>query len=72
MLGDRAPTVDDLPRLAYCEQVVAESLRLYPPAYAIARRVLEPVELTGGRRLEPGHADGRDRPSGRLWSLRIR
>ncbi len=53
VLGDRAPTVDDLPRLAYCEQVVAESLRLYPPAYAIARRVLEPVELTGGRRLEP-------------------
>jgi cytochrome P450 len=51
VLGDREPTVDDLPKLSYCEQVVAESLRLYPPAYAIARRVIEPVELSHDRRL---------------------
>lgn len=54
VLGDRLPTVDDLPRLAYCEQVVAESLRLYPPAYAIARRVLEPLDLPSGTQLQPG------------------
>lgn len=53
VLGGRPPTVEDLPQLAYCEQVVAESLRLYPPAYAFARKVLEPIELNGGRRLEP-------------------
>lgn len=52
VLAGRLPTVDDLPQLAYCEQVVAESLRLYPPAYAFARRVLEPIELNGGRRLK--------------------
>jgi cytochrome P450 len=54
VLAGRLPTVDDLPQLAYCEQVVAESLRLYPPAYAFARRVLEPIELNQGRRLQPG------------------
>jgi cytochrome P450 len=38
VLGGRFPTVDDLPRLRYTEQVVSEVLRLYPPAYAIGRQ----------------------------------
>ena len=50
----RLPTVDDVPQLVYCEQVVAESLRLYPPVYAFARTVVEPIELGAGRRLEGG------------------
>lgn len=54
VLGGRLPTVDDVPQLVYCEQVVAESLRLYPPVYAFARTVVEPIELGAGRRLEPG------------------
>ncbi len=36
------PTFADLARLPYTRQVIAESMRLYPPAYAIGRRTLEP------------------------------
>lgn len=38
----RDPAFADLGRLPYTRQVVAESMRLYPPAYAIGRRALEP------------------------------
>jgi cytochrome P450 len=37
VLQGRLPTVDDIPRLRYTEQVLAESLRLYPPAWAMGR-----------------------------------
>jgi cytochrome P450 len=52
-LGDRLPTVEDLPRLPYTERAVLESLRLYPPAYTIGRESLEEVEL-GGYRMPRG------------------
>ncbi len=39
-LGDKLPTVDDLPLLPYARAVLAESMRLYPPAWIIGRRVL--------------------------------
>ena len=41
VLGGRLPTYDDLPQLRYAEMVFAESLRLYPPAWAMGRRALE-------------------------------
>jgi cytochrome P450 len=37
VLQGRLPTVEDLPRLRYTEMVIAESMRLYPPAWAMGR-----------------------------------
>jgi cytochrome P450 len=47
VLGDRTPTVEDLPRLRFTGQVVSESMRLYPPAYAIGREALADCEIGG-------------------------
>jgi cytochrome P450 len=47
VLGGRLPSVADLPRLRYTEMVVTESMRLYPPAYSISRRVVEPCTVGG-------------------------
>jgi cytochrome P450 len=47
VLGERAPTVDDLPRLSYTTNVFTEAMRLYPPAAAFGRRATETVELGG-------------------------
>lgn len=47
VLGTRAPTVDDLPGLAYADMVLKEAMRLYPPAWLIGRRALVDVELGG-------------------------
>ncbi|HVJ09036.1 MAG TPA: cytochrome P450 [Acidisarcina sp.] len=45
VLGDRLATIDDLPRLRYTEMVLAESMRLYPPAWAMGRQSIRDVEL---------------------------
>jgi cytochrome P450 len=47
VLGDRLPAADDLERLPYSEAVVNESMRLYPPAWAIGREALEDCEIGG-------------------------
>ena len=45
VLGGRAPTPADLPKLAYAEMVIRESMRLYPPAPGFAREPTEDVTL---------------------------
>ena len=53
MLADgRNPTYADLPALKYTEQVVSESLRLYPPAWLVGRRALKTCEI-GGYEIPP-------------------
>jgi len=47
VLGDRDPTYEDLGRLPYTEQVVHESMRLYPPVYSVARKAHEDTEIGG-------------------------
>jgi cytochrome P450 len=47
VLGGASPTVADLPRLRYTEAVVLETLRLYPPAYALSREAIRPTTIAG-------------------------
>ena len=54
VLGERPPEFADLPKLRYAEMVLAEAMRLYPPAWAVGRMSREEFEL-GGVRI-PGKA----------------
>lgn len=47
VLGGRPPTFEDVPRLSYTEMVLAEAMRLYPPAWAIGRLALCDYEVGG-------------------------
>lgn len=53
VLGGRLPTLEDMPRLEYTAMVLSESMRLYPPAWAMGREVLEDVSI-GPYRLQKG------------------
>src|SRR5215813_6210641 len=54
ILAGRAPGVEDIPKLLYTSQILTESMRLYPPAWGMARLVKEPVEVAGYK-LVPGN-----------------
>jgi cytochrome P450 len=45
VLGGRLPAIDDIPKLTVVEQVITESMRLYPPAWIIGRRAIEDYPL---------------------------
>ena len=47
VLNGRLPTLDDLGKLSYTQNVFKEALRLYPPAWAVARHVKEDYEVGG-------------------------
>lgn len=47
VLQRRAATFDDVARLPYTHQVFSEALRLYPPAWALGRRVIRDCEIFG-------------------------
>jgi cytochrome P450 len=47
VLGGRAPAIADLGRLPYLLAVVNEVLRLYPPAYIVARTSIAPCTIGG-------------------------
>ncbi len=52
-LGGRVPTLEDLPQLKYVEGVLAESMRIFPPVWAMGRMAAEDVEI-GPYRLPRG------------------
>ena len=47
VLGNRPPTMADLSSLTFTDQVITESMRLYPPIWRIGRVALEPLRLGG-------------------------
>jgi len=53
VLSGRLPTVDDYPNLKYTENILAESMRLFPPAWALGRLSIEEHEF-GGYKIPKG------------------
>ncbi len=47
VLGVRAPEMNDLSELKFTEQIVKESMRLYPPAYGLGREAINDCEIGG-------------------------
>ncbi len=47
VLGQRAPKLEDFPRLQYVDMVIKETLRVYPPAWILGRQAMQDVELGG-------------------------
>lgn len=44
-LNGRLPVAEDYPKLRYTEMILAESMRLYPPAWIIGRRALDDYQI---------------------------
>jgi cytochrome P450 len=53
VVGSRLPTADDVPKLKSTRMVLSESMRLYPPVWAIGRKAVEPWSA-GGYEFAPG------------------
>lgn len=55
VLAGRSPSAADLPHLRFTEMVMRETLRLYPPAWAIGRVAVQDCEI-GGYRVHAGES----------------
>jgi len=51
-LNGRVPTFEDIPNLVYTRQVVDETMRVYPPAYALSRACND-ADVVGGYAVQP-------------------
>jgi cytochrome P450 len=49
VLGDRAPTIEDVPHLIATRMAIEESMRLCPPVWALAREAAQEDEIGGYR-----------------------
>ncbi len=47
VLGDRIPTLADLPRLSFTEHVITEALRVYPTVWLLGREAIVPTVVGG-------------------------
>ena len=47
VLGNRTVTLSDLPHLTLTDQILTESMRLYPPVWTTGRMAFQPFELAG-------------------------
>ena len=52
--GQRPPEAADFPRLKLLEQVFAESMRLYPPAWVVARTAIRDYTTPNGQHIPRG------------------
>ena len=48
-LAGRLPNISDLPALTFVDNVIKETMRLYPPAWSVARTAIADFELDGYR-----------------------
>jgi cytochrome P450 len=48
-LGGRTPQLENMSRLPYTDKVLKESMRLYPPAWSLARTVAKEIDIAGYR-----------------------
>jgi len=47
VIGSRAPSYDDVPRLEYATKVLTESMRIYPPAWILVRQAVKDSVIGG-------------------------
>ncbi len=47
VLGNRSPTIADIPNLRYTDMVIKETMRITPPVYSMARKATQDCEIGG-------------------------
>ncbi|AFY33811.1 cytochrome P450 [Calothrix sp. PCC 7507] len=47
VLGERSPSIADIPKLPYTEMVIKEAMRIFPPVFMMAREATQDCEIGG-------------------------